>query len=70
MIDIHQERAKVKLQLWETPGFSQFLEDLIEYCGPESPDRENIEVLRKRYIRKLLELPRAKNKFKQTKLPL
>ncbi len=70
MTNIHQERAKVKLQLWETPGFSQFLEDLIEYCGPESPVRENIEVLRKKYKRKLLELPKAKIKFKQTKLPL
>ena len=65
----YEERLKNKLALWETPGFSQFVEDLSDIVGPLTDIRKQVEALRKIYVAKLEET-KPVSKFKQTKLPL
>lgn len=64
-----EQRLRNKLALWETPGFSQFIEDLATDMGPEIGLRGQVEVLRNLYIGKLKDME-PNSKFKQTKLPL
>lgn len=64
-----EQRLRNKLALWDTPGFSQFIEDLAEGLGPEIGVREQVEVQKHLYTVNLQEL-QPKSKFKQTKLPL
>lgn len=64
-----QQRLKNKLALWDTPGFSQFLDDLTRALGPTIGLQEQVEALRKVYKAKIKEME-GPSKFKQTKLPL
>jgi len=64
-----ETRLRNKLALWEAPGFSQFIEDLAEYLGPEISVREQVEVQRYLYKKRLEEL-QPPSKFKQTKLDI
>lgn len=59
-----------KLRLWETPGFSQFLNDLNAYIGIEADVVGNSKTLKRLYENKLKELDEKDNKFKQTELDL
>lgn len=64
-----KERIEAKLKLWDTPGFSQFLEDLNLYL-----DLVNIHTaanaVKRMYNNELKEIEDQGNKFKQTKLDL
>ena len=62
------DRLEAKLKLWDTPGFSQFLEDLIEYTDPPCPLRNNIQAIRRQYQARLEELREQQSKYKQGKL--
>jgi len=60
-------RLKAKLLLWETPGFSQFIEDLSIQLGPEFNVKDNTETLRKKYLKEIQDMEPT-SKFKQGKL--
>jgi hypothetical protein len=64
-----EQRLRNKLALWDTPGFSQFVEDLAEAIGPLTDVRRQVEVQKKLYKSKLQELQPI-SKFKQSKLEL
>lgn len=67
-----QVRIEAKLNLWETPGFFQFLEELeFEMPGNKfGPTMlQIVDSMKKGYQEKLKELE-PKSKFKQGKLPL
>ncbi len=68
-MNIAQARLINKLELWNTPGFLQFIEDLQEGLGPLVGVREQVEVQKHLYTKALQEL-QPKPKFKQTKLPI
>ncbi len=70
MTNIHEIRLKAKLALWDTPGFGQFLTDLIRFMGPESRVEVNIKAIKLLYEKQLKEEEEKKSKFKQAKLPL
>lgn len=61
------DRLEAKLKLWDTPGFSQFLEDLGNYTFI-CPVGKNAEVIKRLYRQELKELKEKQNKFKQGKL--
>lgn len=69
-MDIHQERVKAKLALWDTPGFSQFIEDLSKYLGPEVNLTKHVETQKRLYKEYLDKLRKQSSKFKQGELPL
>jgi hypothetical protein len=62
------DRLEAKLRLWDTPGFSQFVNDLSGMtpwgCTKEA-DR-----LKLMYLRQLEDLKEKESKFKQGKLDL
>lgn len=62
-----QIRTEQKFKLWETPGFSQFLEDLQNYMGVEISVHLAANVLKNKYRREMNIVP--KTNFKQGKLP-
>lgn len=69
-----QIRIEAKLELWNTPGFSQFLEDLeklVAESGTKSP-AYHARVLKVGYLRRKWEIEDEDkgSKFKQIKLPL
>lgn len=64
------ERLETRLKLWETPGFSGFLQDLIDYTEPSCPLRNNIDAVKRIYQVHLQELKDKEGKFKQGKLEL
>ena len=70
MLNVHEERLKTKLLFWSSPGFSQFLADLQDQCGPETNILGNAETLRKKYKKALDDMEEKKLKLKQGKLPL
>lgn len=63
------DRLKAKLRLWETPGFSQFLQDLSSYMEIDEIPRFS-DVVKRRYIEKIKEIENKDNKFKQGELKL
>lgn len=65
-----QIRLENKLKLWDTPGFSQFLEDLQQVMGYNSTLLKATQLLKREYKERLKEVEEKKNKFKQGKLPL
>lgn len=62
-------RLSPKLKLWETPGFSQFIEDLSQLKGIECDIKGTVDALKKIYINRMKELT-PKGKFVQTKLEI
>lgn len=70
MTNIHEERLKAKLEFWNTPGFSAFLADLQNQCGPEINIMGNAETLRRKYQDVLKDMQQSRVRFKQGKLPL
>lgn len=70
MINIHEERLKMKLILWQSPGFQQFLNDLQVHLGPEIDLSRHVSTIKRLYTSKLKEIEEEKLKFKQGKLPL
>lgn len=66
----HIERLEIKLKLWDTPGFHQFLGDLAQYSGEESPVWNNIHALYAIYKKELQELKEKQAIFKQGKLEI
>lgn len=62
-----QTRLENKLKLWDTPGFSQFIEDLIDTKGPECDIRREVVVLRRLYMQKLKEIA-PQSKYVQLKI--
>lgn len=69
MRNVEKERIEAKLKLWDTPGFSQFLQDLALF--KTDPDIEGFSNnLKTMYSLRLKELEEEGNKFKQTKLDL
>lgn len=70
MINIHEQRIRAKLALWDTPGFNQFIADLVDFMKPESNIKDNIKAIKNIYSRQLKEESEKKSKFKQGKLPL
>jgi len=70
-MNIHEERLKCKLALWDTPGFFQFIKELDEAVGDLVSITEQVEIQRKLYQKQLDEIEiQPKPKFKQSKLPL
>lgn len=65
------DRLEAKLKLWDTPGFSQFLQDLIDYTGFPCPVANNVEAIRRHYQARLKGLKtQQEGKFKQGELEL
>jgi hypothetical protein len=61
MKSTEEQRLEVKLRLWQTPGFYQFLKDLQEQKGPESDIKQVAETVRRLYIARIKELmPRSR----------
>lgn len=69
MRNVEKERLEAKLRLWETPGFSQFLEDL-KYQLDNPIVLEATLVIKLMYQHDLQELKEKETKFKQGKLDL
>lgn len=69
MRNVKKERIEAKLKLWDTQGFSQFLEDLIQYCDIIDL-RSSIKAIKKGYEADLMEINNKNSKFKQTKLDI
>lgn len=64
-----KERLEAKLKLWETPGFSQFLEDLRRTL--DNPAIHEIALaIKLGYELELEKLKEEQSKFKQGKLDL
>ena len=53
MINPEKQRIEAKLKLWETPGFLQFIQDLADYSGPVINTWNNVNVLKRKYEKKL-----------------
>ncbi len=70
MINIEEERLKMKLGLYQSPGFNQFINDLQGYIGPEVDLLTHVNAVKRLYITRLEEIKEPKSKFKQGKLPL
>lgn len=68
-MNIERDRLEVKLKLWETQGFSQFLQDLAFYKTDPEITRYADE-LKKLYQLRIKEIDDEGSKFKQTKLEL
>lgn len=64
-----KERIEAKLKLWDTPGFSQFLQDLALYKD-DSTIPGFAAVLKNLYVARLKEIEEGESKFKQGKLEL
>jgi hypothetical protein len=64
------ERLEAKLKLWDTPGFSQFIEDLNEYKSDIFATKLIVESLKRIYQHNLNKLKDDETKFKQGKLEL
>lgn len=62
-----QIRIETKLKLWETAGFSQFLEDLQKYKGFEQDIQMAAGAVRRIYIEELKEMEQI-GKLEQTKI--
>lgn len=56
MKSTEEQRLQVKLKLWQTPGFYQFLNDLEKQKGPECGIKQEVETVRRSYIQRLKEL--------------
>lgn len=69
MINLEKERIEAKLKLWDTPGFSQFLEDFAVYLDLLDLSL-GAQVLKRSYLSRLQEIKEAESKFKQGKLDL
>lgn len=61
-------RLSAKLNLWDTPGFFQFIHDLGELKGPECDIVKDIRVLKSLYDKRMKELTSNSNNFKQGEL--
>jgi hypothetical protein len=59
------ERLQAKLKLWETPGFSQFIEDLDGYKSDLFGAKLACESLKRIYQYNLNKLEENESKFKQ-----
>lgn len=66
MINIHQERLKQKIALWDTPGFFHFINELQDRM-PETDIHSQVSALKRIYHIELGEIE-PKPKFKQQKL--
>lgn len=66
MINIHEERLKAKLALWDTPGFFHVMTELQDRM-PEVDIHSQVGALRKLYQAELEKI-QPKSKFKQGKL--
>lgn len=66
---MNNTHIKTKLQLWDTAGFDQFVEDLHNYFHPEMDVKFAVQTLKKLYQREL-EKTTPKSKYKQGELPL
>lgn len=67
MRTVQQIRLENKLKLWETPGFDQFLEDLIAIKGTECDIRTEILALKLLYKEELKKIA-PKSKYIQLKI--
>lgn len=67
MKSTEEQRLEVKLRLWSTPGFYQFLNDLQVQKGVECDIKEVAETVRKLYITRIKELM-PKSKYTQLKI--
>lgn len=67
-MNIDEQRLKNKLALWDTPGFSQFIEDLALKIDILDV-RTQVEAMRRNYKAHLDEMQKP-SKFKQTKLDI
>lgn len=66
MKSTEEQRIEVKLRLWQTPGFYQFINDLEAQKGPECGVKQEIETLRRTYIERIKKL--LPTKWKQLKI--
>ena len=65
------ERLEAKLALWNTPGFSQFINDLVEYSSAMLHIDTCVDALHNIYKKRAQELKNQQvGKFKQGKLDL
>lgn len=62
-----QTRLEGKLKLWDTYGFSQFIQDLEDAKGVECGIKQEVEILRRLYTHKLKEIAPT-SKYIQLKL--
>jgi len=69
MINPEKQRIEIKLKLWETPGFFQFIDDLSKYVDIVDLST-SIDAIKRNYISRLKEIDESNSKFKQGKLPL
>ena len=69
MINPEKQRIEIKLKLWETPGFFQFIDDLSKYVDIVDLNT-SIDAIKRNYISRLKEIDESNSKFKQGKLPL
>ena len=67
MKSTEEQRLEVKLRLWQTPGFYQFLKDLQEQKGPESDIKQVAETVRRLYIARIKEIM-PKSRYTQLKI--
>ena len=67
MKSTEEQRLEVKLKLWQTPGFYQFINDLEKQKGAECGIKEEVEVMRRLYVARLKELL-PKSKWTQLKI--
>lgn len=67
MKSTEEQRLEVKLRLWQTPGFYQFLKDLQEQKGPECDIKQVAESVRLLYIARIKKLM-PKSKWEQLKI--
>ena len=58
----HIERLEAKLKLWDTPGFSQFIEDMAGQMFPPCDIKGATEGMKKLYQRQLKDLKEANSK--------
>lgn len=66
MINIHEERLKQKLALWDIPGFFNFINDL-QAIMSETDIMSQVQGLKRKYKEELKEI-QPKGKFKQGRL--
>ena len=67
MKSTEEQRLEVKLRLWQTPGFYQFIKDLEAQKGPECGIKQEIETLRLTYIARIKEIV-SPSKWTQLKI--
>jgi len=68
--DNEQRRLEEKLELWNTTGFSQFLQDLDDYIGGQCHVAESAASMKKIYRARLSKMQEDADNFKQGKLDL